>query len=398
MRTANAFILAFTLLAGAALALGRNIPKDLSKVRGFDYTTAAANGHTGMWVNYDAAQVERELDLAKRVNLNQARVFVTYGEYSKDKEALLKHLVDFVRACHQRDIGVMVVVTYTREMTEHEAARPLAKEYAADLVKTLSSEPGLEFWDVTNEPDWPKTPQQQVRKRIALAKYMAGVFHELDPNTPVTVGTAFIPAMEELADDVDVLSWHDYSATRGEIRANIEEAKAFAAKVGKPIFNTEIGAVARANPYDVALEEFMNAGMGWYIWELMIVPQGWGRVQGVFYPDGTVRDPTIVAALLGFFRNRGPNILPSEADREGWVTRVVTEGKKWLAQPNASWEQGLHLAEEAANLLESGELIGMREPPTRQVDLMRKEQPNLPALRALLQKYIEILEPYEHKE
>jgi hypothetical protein len=226
---------------------------------------------------------------------------------------------------------------------------------------------------------------------------MAGVFHELDPKTPVTVGTAFVPAMEELADCVDVLSWHDYSPTRDEIRSNIEKARAFAAKVGKPIFNTEIGAVARANPYDVALEEFMNARMGWYIWELMIVPQGWGAIQGVFYPDGTVRDPTIVAALLGFFRNRGPSMLPSEADREGFVTRVVTDGQKWLAQPDALWDKGLDLAEQAANLLEAGELVAMREPPTRQVDLLRKGQPNLPALRVLLEKYIELLQPYERR-
>jgi hypothetical protein len=203
--------------------------------------------------------------------------------------------------------------------------------------------------------------------------------------------------MEELADSMDVLQFHDYSATRGETRANIARAKQFAAKAGKPLVDGEIGCLARANPYDVTLEEHMKAGVGWYIWELMIVRDGWGPVHGVFYEDGTVRDPSIVAALLGFFRNRGPNILPAVVDREGHATEVVTDGKKWLEQPDATWEQGLDLAETAANLLEAGELIAMREPPTRQVDLMRKGQPDLPALRALLQKYIEILEPYKRK-
>jgi hypothetical protein len=398
MRIASAVMLSYAIFVSAVLAGGRNVPKDLSNVRGFNYTTGTASGHAGMWLNYDPAQVERELDFAKRVDLNQARVVAAYEAYAKDKEAFRKNFAHFVRACHRRDIGVMVEVNYFREKMPNEAARPLGREYAADLVKALSNEPGLEFWDVTNEPDWPETPVEDVRWRIEFAKYMAGVFHELDPKTPVTIGAAYIPAMEELADYVDVLSWHDYSETRGQIRANIEKAQAFAAKVGKPIFNTEIGAVGRANPYDVAIQEFMNARMGWYIWELMIVPQTWGKVQGVFYPDGTVRDPAIVAALLGFFRNRGPNIFPSVPDEEGWVTRVVTNGKKWLAQPGASWDQGLDLAEEAANLLEGGELIAMREPPTRQVDLMRKGQPNLPALRALLQKYIGILEPYERKK
>ncbi len=398
MRIAKVLVLSFAIFAGAVLAGGRNVPKDLSNVRGFDYTTGMSGGHTGMWLTYDPAQVERELDFAKRLNLNQVRVFVTYEAYAHDKEALRKNLLHFVRACHKRDIGVMVVVQYSPEILQNEAARPLAREFGTALAKYVSNEPGLKFWDVICEPDYPRTPVEEVRKRMDLGKYMASLFHELDPKTPVTVGAAFIPAMEELADSVDVLSWHDYSETRGKIRANIEEAKAFAAKVGKPIFNTEIGAVGRANPYDVAIQEFMNAGVGWYIWELMIVPQTWGKVQGVLYPDGTVRDPVIVAALLGFFRNRGPNIFPSVADNEGWVTRVVANGKKWLDQPDGSWNEGLDLVEEAANLLEAGELIAMREPPTRQVDLMRKRQPDLPALRALLQKYIEILEPYERKE
>jgi len=402
MRIANALMLGFAILAGAVLAAGRNVPKDLSNVRGFNYTAAnvaaSPRHHIDHWLSYSPATTEFDLDLAKRLNLNQVRVFLAYDAYVKDKAAFREHLLHFVRACRKRDIGVMPVVTYSREIIADKASWPLAREWAADLVKTIGNEPGLAFWDVLNEPDWPTTPESWVRQRFEFAKYMAGVFHELDPRTPVTIGMAFVPGMEELADYVDVLQFHDYMQNRAVVRANIARAKQFAAKVGKPVVNGEIGCIARANPYDVTLEEHMKAGMGWYIWELMIVRQGWGPVHGVFYEDGTVRDPSIAAAILGFFRNRGPNILPENVDREGWVTRVVTNGKKWLAQPDASWDQGLDLAETAANLLEAGQLTAMREPPTRQVDLMRQGQPDLPALRALLQKYFEILEPYERKE
>jgi hypothetical protein len=203
--------------------------------------------------------------------------------------------------------------------------------------------------------------------------------------------------MEEGADAVDVLSFHDYSPNRAIIRANIARAKAFAAKAGKPVFNTEIGCVARSNPYDVTIQEHMNANVGWYVWELMITP-AWGDVHGVFYPDGTVRDPSIAAAILGLFRNRGPNVVLENPDREGAVTRAVASGKQWLAQPDATWERGLSIAETAANLLEAGELVAMREPPTRTVDLMRQGQADLPVLRALLQKYIDLLEPYQRKQ
>ena len=383
--------LSATILAAAAA--GANIPGDLSKVRGTNYRAAGAKDTTDHWLHYNSGETERDLDYALRLNLNQIRVFVSYEAWAADKPAFRKNLVHLLRAAHQRRLGVMIVVGNTEQMIMDDSARPVAREWATDLVRTIGKEPGLTFWDVSNEPDWPPTPEARVRRRFELAKYVAGVFHELDKNTPVTIGCAFVPGMEELADAVDVLSFHDYMQNRAVIRANIARAKAFAAKVGKPVFNTEIGCVGRANPYDLALQEHMDAGVGWYIWELMITAR-WGTVHGVFYPDGTVRDPSIPAAILGFFRDRGASVVLEDPDREQWVAKAVDNAKKWLAAPDAKWEDGLDAAETAANLLEAGQLIAMREPPTRTVDLLRRGQPDLPALRAALAKYVAILEPY----
>jgi hypothetical protein len=138
----------------------------------------------------------------------------------------------------------------------------------------------------------------------------------------------------------------------------------------------------------------MKAGVGWYIWELMIT-HSWGTVHGVFHQDGTIRDPTIVAALLGMFRDRHEDVMPSVPDREGFVTRAVANNKKWLADAGAIWERGLDLAEISANLLEAGQLIAMYDPPTRTVDLLRKGASNMPALRAAIEKYTAILEPFQ---
>jgi hypothetical protein len=369
----------------------RNVPKDVSTIRGFNYQSAPTLGHNEHWLQYDPAETERDLDYAKRLNLNQVRVFLGYAAYIHDKAAFRKNLVHFVRACHQRGIGVMPVVTYPRAWSQDQASWPLAKEYAADLVNTIGNgkEPGLAFWDVHNEPR---------KERIEFARHMAGVFRELDKKTPITIGCTTEGEMEATGSDlVDVLCFHDYSSTRGGIRANIERAKQYAAKAGKQVMNTEIGCIGRSNPYDVTLEEYMKAGMGWYIWELMITRQ-WGTVHGVFYSDGTVRDPSIVAALLGFFRNRGPEVMPEVPDREGRVTRAVAENKKWLADPDAAWEPGLDLAERSANLLEAAQLIAMHDLPTRQVDLMRKARPDMAALRALVQKFTGILESYQVPE
>ena len=182
---------------------------------------------------------------------------------------------------------------------------------------------------------------------------------------------------------------------REEIRDTINRAKEFAAKVKKPLINGEIGCIARANPYDITLQEHMNAKVGWYIWELMIVREGWGTVHGVFYEDGSVRDPSIAAAIMGFFRKRTQDILPADPDKEGWVTKVIDESNKWLKDPAGTWKDGLDLAETSAHLLEAGELTAMIIPPTWEVEMMRKGEVNLEALKELIIKFKDQLEPFK---
>jgi hypothetical protein len=293
-------------------------------------------------------------------------------------------------------MGVMPVVGYSRQMMGD--GYPGAEEWAKFLVDTLGKEPGLAFWDVCNEPDYPTTPTLRVASRIEFARHMAGVFRKLDGQTPVTIGFAFASTMEKYVDDVDVLVFHNYLQTRGAVRADIERAKKVAAAAGKQVIDDELGCVARANPYDVAIQEHMNAHIGYYLWELMIVwdgSRGWGNVHGIFYPDGTVRDPSIPLAVMGIFRNRGPEVVLERPNREGQVTRTIGAARTWLAKPNGDWHAGLDIVEEAANLLESAQLAPLRELPTRQVELLRRGREDRPALEKLLEKDINALQPFE---
>jgi hypothetical protein len=372
-------------------------PNDPSLIRGFNYTpanVAAPRHHIDTWVHYDSAAIEFDLDLAKSLNLNQVRVFVPYQVYTEDKANLPAKLRHFVRECYKRGIGVMPVVG-SGEWVRDTTLRAQGREWAQFLVDAISSEPGLAFWDVMNEPDWPTTPRERVERNFENCRFMAKTFHELDRNTPVTIGMAFVDGMIELADYVDVLQFHDYMQTTQQIRNNINRAKEFAAKVNKPLINGEIGCIARANPYDITLQEHMNAKVGWYIWELMIVRSGWGNVHGVFYEDGSVRDPSIAAAIMGFFRKRTADILPSSADHEGWVTKVVDQSNEWLAGKDKNREKGLDIAETAAHLLEAGELTAMRIPPTVEVEMIRQKETDLKSLEQLIVKFRDQLEPYK---
>jgi hypothetical protein len=139
----------------------------------------------------------------------------------------------------------------------------------------------------------------------------------------------------------------------------------------------------------------MDAKVGWYIWELMIVRKGWGTVHGVFYEDGSVRDPSIAAAIMGFFRKRTTDILPSVPDNEGWITRITYQGDNWLSDPQPEWETGLNIAETEAHLLEAGQLTAMRIPPTWEVRMLREGEVDMPALKELIVKFNNELEPFK---
>jgi hypothetical protein len=375
---------------------GSRTPLDTATIRGANYCYAEYGGHPGMWNNYSPAITERDLTYAQRLGINQIRCFITYQAYTNNPEQFRKNLLHLVRAADQRGIGVMPVVGYTRQMMAN-TNYPGAEDWAKFLVDTLGKEPGLAFWDVCNEPDYPPAATNSTG-RVPFARHMAGVFRRLDGQTPVTIGFAYEHTMEQCADDVDVLVFHDYQQTREAVRMDIEKARLAGIKAHKQVMDDEMGCVGRANPYDMTIQEHMDAHIGFYLWELMIVsgsPRAWGDVHGIFYTDGTIRDPSIPMATMGLFRNRGPEVVLERPNREGRVTRTVTEAQNWLANPAAGWNSGLDIAEVAANLLESAQLVPLHELPTRQVDLLRRGPEDRAALKALLENDIAALQPYE---
>jgi len=91
---------ALVLLTGAPASAQRRVPKDLSAVRGFNYQSAPTTGHVEHWLQYSAAETERDFDFARRLQLNQVRVFVPYAAWAQDKAALRKNLLHLVRAAN----------------------------------------------------------------------------------------------------------------------------------------------------------------------------------------------------------------------------------------------------------------------------------------------------------
>ncbi len=363
-------------------------------LRGFNYTPSTAVNDISFWRDYDEGLVERELTYAQRLGLNSARPFLAYVVYEHDPKSFLNRLTHFVRTAHDRGISVMPVVwdscfddtRPTIDSTENKWIPnpgvqrlgpefwPAGEAYCADLVQTLGSEPGLAMWDIMNEPlitSWvmEDTPERDERKGTIwnFVHHFCGVMKKLDSAHPITVGVANVATLAQVETHVDVLSFHDYRNTRAAIRAHIKEGIRIAKANQKPIFISELACLARANPYDVTLEICQEEGIGWYLWELMIGVSRWRDIHGVVYPDGTVRDPSIVAAIQGFFRRRGPGMIPPAVDKEGAATRVLDQANEWLGAANSDYANGVGLLETIANLLEAGEHVPMSDPPSARV-------------------------------
>lgn len=404
-RSSLLFVLAAIICCAAPAAIARTAHSaayapDYSDVRGFNYQPASTRGYTAEWVKYPHDEIDRDMGYAEKLRLNTARVFLSYNAWLQDKAGFRANLQDFVRTANRHGIRSMIVlIDLPAQMMPdlfEESAKPKLREWAKDMVAAVGNEPGLAFWDVANEPDLVRMPQFMPNtnqpQRIAVARYMATVFHELDKHTPVTIGCLYLDCTMQTADVVDVLSYHDYSMNRAQIAADIARARKFATSVKKPIITSEMGCTGRANPYDIEIEEHNKAHMGWIIWELMIA-HAWGPIHGVFYPDGTVRDPAISSAIIGVFRNRGAGVVLEEPDREGLLSGALEDAHAWLRSSSPAWFDGLVVAESEANFLEANQLVGLRDLPTRRLDLLRTGH-DIAALRKLIEEFTAELTPF----
>jgi hypothetical protein len=348
--------------------------------------------------------VNRDFDYARQLNLNQARVFARYSEWKQDTAKFRDSFKKLMAAAKRHNIQLMFVLAPGRDLVDipanssQETADAETRRWLTDLLSVAKGHKEVLAWDVANEPDWSgysdnPMPDSYREHRMAYGRKLADMVHHFDKRYLTTVGCFRETCMEQMEPYTDILSYHDYSPTVAEIDRYIDRAKAFAAKVRKPLMQTEVGCVGRGNPYDVALREYKKAGIGTYIWELMITKR-WGDIHGVFYPDGTVRDPAIAAAVMGIFRKNDADFHLEVPDRESWVSGPLARAKTWLAEANPDWNEGLEIAETEGNMLQGNQLIAMRNPPSRTIAIMRAGAPNIAALQDVMRTWNAILEPY----
>ena len=341
----------------------------------------------------DTEILTRDLGYAKRLDLNSTRIWLSFEDYEKDPEAYVNRLREYIRVSHRLGFSTMPILlngNYLNPDTLQTAFRARGDAYVKAIVEAVKDEPGLLMWDIMNEPftnDFhDKAPEQEkpLRKAkiTAFVRYYLSHVKTLDPVNATTVGHTFPSDLETTADLVDVLSFHDYTPLRSTIEEGYRIAAEVSRKSGKPMLNSETGCIGRANPYDMALEIAGKHKTGWYLFNLMIEGY-WGEIHGLIYPDGTIRDPAAIAAVMGFYRNRDVNtIIKPAPNREGQAERALKAIEVALNDNQDAFHHSktptdiiLDAAEYAANLLEAAEMVPMQVPPTARIKFWREQPP-----------------------
>ncbi len=379
------------LLAGLALAVtagtarGEKPLKDYSFIRGVNF---------GMYGGQ--ATIERDLGYAKRIGLNSTRIWLSYKAYENDPQGYIARLQNYIRISRQLGFTTMPILFNGNTLDPNTLQPAFHKEgdaYVKAIVDAVKNEPGLLMWDIMNEPLWNDyynkatgtEKQQHAAQIIEFERYYLKYVRKVDGVNAETIGTVFPKNMAATADLVDVLSFHNYTPTRASVEDDYKTAEAISNRYGKPILLTETACIARANPYDEVIQIAEEHKTGWYVFNLMIGGY-WGEIHGIFYPDGTVRDPSIIAAIMGFYRNRNlKTIVRANPNREGQAEKAVEEIQQALdadkgtfgRPPSAeSMNKILDAAEYAANLLEAAQMVPMNVPPTAKILYWRNLPPD----------------------
>ncbi|GAA0677964.1 hypothetical protein GCM10009102_33070 [Sphingomonas insulae] len=374
------FVLAALSSAGFAnsAAAAQRVVPDFAAVRGVNHGLAA-----------DLTTLARDLGYAKRVNLNSTRIWLSQADYEKQPGTYIAQLRDYVRTSYRLGFTTMPILFNGNGLnpeTLSNAFATRADAYVAAVMGALQDEPGVLAWDVMNEPFTnpyhdAASPTERAARSAEITRFVRHALAQarrVAPDAILTVGYTFPQQMEATADMVDVLSFHDYSETRAGIEGAYRAAEAIARRSGKPLMNTETGCIARANPYDAAIEAAAEHRTGFYLFNLIIAGY-WRGIHGIFYPDGTVRDPSTVSALMGFYRQRDmAGIVRPQPDREGTGARAVAAIDAALKgqgdafnHVDAPTDALLDAAERAANLLEASDMVAMEVPPTARIRAWR---------------------------
>ncbi len=345
---------------------------DYSAINGANYVPTYAYNDVVIWDRFNPRVIDRELGYAERAGVNSIRVFMQIIVYEKDPECYLERFEMFLKLCDKHGITMMPVlfdscfgaepdfenrgwVANPGNSRVAQDSWPGCERYVRDVVGRHIGDRRIIMWDIMNEPmvAGTFTHTEEGREKVwRFVRHFIEFVNELDPTHATTVGVASTLCFEKVADLERVISFHSYFDGEEIHRKDITTAKEWSEKLGgKPINISEMGHYGLNQRLDMAIGVCREENIGFYFWELMIGRDPFPQVQGVFYPDGTIRYPEDFCAVLGVdvkhfmkgvFVKRG---MPEEEMRSSLAEALATRTREWNLQRRMELMHSATLAE-----------------------------------------------------
>ena len=360
----------------------------------------------------DPEIIARDMSFCKKLGINSTRVWMSKQRWKENPESYVRDLKFYVGQCWESGVSTMPIFWNGNGLADPSYSEEEwvdIEKYVSEITAALKDEPGLLIYDIINEPgccDWVgEAPADEKQGRLdiiwAFVKRLAALVKKYDPVNATCVGHV-IPEYNDVTHDwVDVLCFHDYETTRSTIEEKYQIADRQRKQYGKPMMQTETGCICRSDPYDIELEMCDKYNMGWYLFNL-VIEGGWSDVHGLIYPDGTIRDPSIIAALFGFYRKRSQGRIFTNPNREGHAYLAIKAVEDVLMSRKASQhrplvrtsDEILEAAEYCVNLLEAAEMVPMWDLPSARIEewrAMPESQRDIRAIKAFAYEMSELL-------
>lgn len=304
----------FVRVQGSSFALSSDLNRTF-RVKGFNYYPQ--RHPWAIFSEWDPAEVQTELQIARDLNSNVVRTFVSGG--SHPGQATVNAIVEFVQICKATQQKAIISLFdgyngYAAAGTQEEASN-FAQIDA--LCAALKDDTGVFAWDIKNEPDWVNSTYWswslpgaalEAEKRIDWLYRMRNRLKLKDPNHLVTVGLIFnynnyLPTSVRTVEFfVDFVCYHYYPRNypTETFRQSIQSLKAH---TSKPINVEEIGHNAdgssgatqqdQANLFSLWLADIETEGISGLVqWTLCDWWTGWPgpdneRYYGFLEADGS---------------------------------------------------------------------------------------------------------------
>jgi LysM repeat protein len=190
------------------------------------------------WVEFDSKIIRKDLLAIKQLKMNTVRVFVPSDGVIPGLQfgVMLDKLEKLMDECSQLDLQVMITLFdfpvsfdldyYTKSETQLKG-----------LMDRFKDHPALLGWDLKNEPDLDFKIHGK-KKVLQWLEYLIERGRVFDPNHILTIGWSSPEAAVNLADKLDLISYHYY---RDPTSLKLDMLKLKRAVDNKPLLLQEFG-------------------------------------------------------------------------------------------------------------------------------------------------------------